>query len=888
MNRLLPLVLVLGLVLAGLFVVLGDPPPVDEPLGPILTAPAGEDPTSARADAELDDAGTTEATARRAEVAGDPDGASLEDLEAAAPEVLPWPEDGIELTLVRAADGAPAAEALVTYLAGSNGDMRSTCYELLLGTGRMSVGRLARAETYRADASGRVRVPDPVQEALVQVRAGDAWGFELLGGIFEEDLRVELEVPRTLEVRVEDGLGVPVADQDVALGGPWSQVVWGSPRTDARGLAEVTHANTLLRAIYGQEPPLLEVSVDTWDGTRVGQEVDLRAMPADPVRLVLPVGGEVRVSVATPGGEALDSDGCAVELEVRDGATVRTLMGWTTGSSEAVFRNLPAGAAVVARLGEWADEGELAPSEGVVPQPEAGPLHLVVTVVPPPDRSIVARLVDADGNPLAGETCYVSAEARSGRGTSSSSTGGRRTDDEGRVDYELQGFLVEGAGPDRVLRLTFSVHRVEGPAWVSEPQVLEGPFELPMDLGDVVCAMPPLLVAGRLEDTAGRPIEGGWVRAKVLPPGEDPTEVTNLHWAMEDVAGQTSGPSDEDGRFAVHGRPEPGGLYVTASADGFGESDHLPVRVGSADVVVRLGAAGSLLGSARIPDGSAPDIWSMGIQPAVEADRTGFSPETITGGWRSDGTWWDSDLQASGQFGWRDLEPGVYNVRLRCEGIAEPLETWLELRVRPGEALRDPRLQKLELGDLVTAVEVEVVDGAGQPVDGAVGQQVGSRGWASPVAFPGGRRTLMLAETPAAFRFSAPGYLDEDVDVTAGPLRVTLLQAPTLTLTVPRGLVMPEGGELRVGLVPVGAEASRGPHVEGVGFVDGRATVRPTALGELRVLMALVTAEEGWQNFSQVDWPDGEPTVTIDAGSDGLVVDLDVTQGMVDGATGSF
>ena len=67
--------------------------------------------------------------------------------------------------------------------------------------------RLQGVAPYRADEAGRVRVPEPGRLALVRASMGALRGYEVCGGLFDPDLRIELAEPVQLVVAVEDGTG---------------------------------------------------------------------------------------------------------------------------------------------------------------------------------------------------------------------------------------------------------------------------------------------------------------------------------------------------------------------------------------------------------------------------------------------------------------------------------------------------------------------------------------------------------------------------------------------------------------------------------------------------------------------------------------------------------
>ncbi|MDF1799374.1 MAG: carboxypeptidase-like regulatory domain-containing protein [Planctomycetota bacterium] len=885
MNRALPLVLVLALIAAAAFWLLQDPDPSPDDR---LTVPVAEreaDAAKDRAAPELGDEPSVEpavdSSAGRTEVDSS---AAAGPLSAAT--VLDWPADGVELSLVLAGTGEPAADALVRYIPCNDSVLRGWLFGLIHGDGKLPGGELAEAKSYRADGSGRVRVPDPDQAALVQVELAELCGYELLGGLFEPDLRVELDVPRSLEVRVEDGLGSTIGNQEVACDGPWSQVAWGWVRTDSSGALRLRNANTLLAAVYSPGPAPFELSTNTWDQQRVTEVVDLRAVPDEPVVLVLPAGGEVQVKVVGTDGNPIPESSNQVALEVIDGAGSRVLREHVFGDNVVRFSGLPPGAKVSARLGMFADSELVSGDEGLVPAAGSEPLLLLVTVEPPPDRGLRGRLVDAEGEPLGGTSYSFRSVLRMGGGSSSSTAGGRKTDSEGRFEEELGSHLTGVKDGESSLRLTFTVEREDGPDWVSEALAFTGELELPMELGDVTCAAPPLLVAGRVLDPGGEPVEGARVGVSFLPPGAAAPSQGGSSYELRHLEGQSSKQTGADGRFAVHAATTEARLYLSAAAEGYSPSEEVPFQAGATDVEVSLAGAGSLMGSLRFPEGTEPSSWTAGIQPLLEADRESFSPDTITGGWSSDGTWWDSNLDRGPNFGWNDLASGLYNVRIKLEGVSDPVRQWDQLLVVAGEVNRDARLQEVELDGLVTTVPLEVVDPKGAPVPGARVKAVGNQDWAAWTTLPGGLGSLAVIELPTEVLFQAEGFLSKSATLDGSALRIVLEPAPKVTLRLPAELEVPSDSAL---IAHFQAVAQPETPWFGLGsyeaeFEDGQCQIFAPSLGQVSVDLVLMTTVGFNRTMVGLDWPEGPFVLDLAAGSDGASFEVPVTQVMVDAA----
>ena len=249
-----------------------------------------------------------------------------------------------------------------------------------------------------------------------------------------------------------------------------------------------------------------------------------------------------------------------------------------------------------------------------------------------------------------------------------------------------------------------------------------------------------------------------------------------------------------------------------------------------------------------------------------------------------DSVWWDSTLDSGADFGWTDLKPGLYNVRIKLQGVAEPVRQWDGLVVEPGELNRDGRLQDIDLDGMVTSVPIEVVAVGGGAVPAASVQLVGGTDWTPWTKLPGGQGSISLVELPAEVRVQAEGYLTRTVAVDGRPLQVVVDLAPTIELILPPGLQLPEEAELQAQLTyRHGDDGSWRPSgADPAAFRDGRARTSVAGLGELRVTVLLERPIGFGSSTSWLTWPGQPPVFEITAGSDGAVFDLPVTQAMID------
>ena len=321
-------------------------------------------------------------------------------------------------------------------------------------------------------------------------------------------------------------------------------------------------------------------------------------------------------------------------------------------------------------------------------------------------RTLEIRVADPHGRPIAGAEVSVVTRASSLlRGLS---------DERGRCRVELSALDAGAYGiPGTLGRVTL---RASSPAHAASA-LLHVPLEqcdgrtLDLTLGG-----PPLVLAGRVVDAAGRAVEGAFVSAGgdgsfVPPPGEN---VFESPWLPETRTGA-------DGSFAIAGLlREP--QYVRVFAEGFAERLE---RIAPTDGIERfectlvLRGGATLSGTVRGPDGEPaaqalvfaepvdrPSVWSArlagydarlaGVAPCTTTDENGqFRLQGILAGTRR--LWatragdvassvleldpdlpatWDPRLEAGHGLALRVLdERGApcagLRVRMRCDGLPD-------------------------------------------------------------------------------------------------------------------------------------------------------------------------------------------------------------------------
>lgn len=257
--------------------------------------------------------------------------------------------------------------------------------------------------------------------------------------------------------------------------------------------------------------------------------IDPRALPDHPLRLVAPATGSLVVRLVEPGG-ALLQDGALVGLGP-PGDPEENFRAYETRRSEGGEARFPR-VALGERLRVRVVVGGRPPLAVAVDGPlEAGDEVVVPLTVDQGYPELVGRAVGPDGQPLGSRRGRVQLD-QAGRGLRVLPL---VTLADGTFTVRLFEDL-DGTPARLALELTDSGRGFE--AAVSDLALAPAG---PTRLGDLHFLPRPLLVSGRVVDSAGGPLPGVSVRVEVADP-------SSPHRSWQTVGGVT----DRDGRFEIH------------------------------------------------------------------------------------------------------------------------------------------------------------------------------------------------------------------------------------------------------------------------------------------------------------------------------------------------
>ena len=223
-------------------------------------------------------------------------------------------------------------------------------------------------------------------------------------------------------------------------------------------------------------------------------------------------------------------------------------------------------------------------------------------------------------------------------------------------------------------------------------------------------------------------------------------------------------------------------------------------------------------------------------------------------------------LDSSGEFEIGDLAPGDYDVVLRDRSSKSTVWRVEGVEVRGGEVARDPRLDPLDLREVVGVLELRIVDASGDPVlAGGIRVLDLSRredAMTIPLKFWDGRVEIVHAGRGLDLEISAPGFLEETVRGIAQDWTVALRAPPLLRLVLAEGVRAPTGQEYVVlVLLPVAGSLHLDWPEQWIVAVgdDAPGEILAPRLGRMQVAIGVATYDAEAGEFSATS------DVTLDA-----------------------
>lgn len=712
--------------------------------------------------------------------AGDPESGSGE----TGPEPTPGDEDRADasgdepaigarrVVVVRGEPPVPVADAEVLFLDERQGQQRVRGLEPQPPRNEWPD---RWGQRLRTDAEGVALVRGPGGTLLVAARSGDEFAFAPLRSNRQQVvLTLVADEQVTVQVRRIDER--PAAQVPLALlqwhGAGEADAIWRG-ESGADGQVVVHHFQLYRRPLRQADAAerFAAIAVVPAPGPVLAEFVGRPATDA-PVRLQLPPAGEVEVVLTDHRGTPLLSPAWVVvrHRDQTDAAGPFPLSqallhrGVRKPPGEAPLRLPWIGANADLQVSAHFDADRRGTSTTA-----SGPDHDGATArvsLPLGERQVVlaGRVLQPDGTPCASATlsAVVWDAARDRLATHVTCV------EDGRFDL-----VMPGRGGDGPFALQV---RHRSPAADSQPQELGARTHVPeltggrrVELGDLVLGLLPPLVAGLVTDDLGAAIGGAAVQVQV----HDPEQKRGEPWRNLPQLGTRTA---DDGTFRVCGERPPGELRVRADTDRHFAASQ-PLQTQGQQVALRLDRNGIVRGQALLPDWVADDVLSLVLQPvdgALRKDHTRSTPLR---------------RRTGGRFTIEPLRPGRFDALVTVRNVATPALTIVDCFVPPGES-RDPRLQHLDLREVLFRYRLRAVDSAGQPaaLDGPIQATLslpdGTR-VESGFRWQRGRAELITPSALAELLFFGRGFVPQrltlgpgDHDVYLQTLRPALLELP--------------------------------------------------------------------------------------------------------------
>jgi hypothetical protein len=602
--------------------------------------------------------------------------------------------------------------------------------------------RRERAVEAKTGTDGCTRFSAPPEHATVEARLGANWAFTVVNQVPDDRcVTLRLAPDREFLVRVVDAAGTPVGGVPVALRrrvNAKPSFTWKCTDTQpGTGLAMFLHFQRRLEQGAG------------WHALFAFPVRDQTLIPVDegttiepPITLVLPDTGRVRVRVRTPEGNAPDLEGVDLQLDAfeREAGGARL---WPDGPwarpridarGEALAPWIGLGLQIKAAL--ILDDDEVVARSIVGPARPGEEVTCELVLSRPSPHVVTGRFVLRDGRAWPAATVNANATifpvpSRWPR------TRAIEVQSDGR--FRMPVHEARPANGTRSFRFSAPHPGGLGEVIAIVPLDQAVPPE-GLDLGDVLLDHGDLLVSGRVADAARQPITGASfsVGARAVASGK-------ALWPGIQFAGIVR--STQDGEFALYlpsGETQPSEeLRLTTRAKGFAAECDRDVRRGDRNVEVVLTQAGALAGSLELDHGLAHDDVTL----FLTSETRQFVP-----------------LRPDATFEVLELLPGMYSLEVRRRGAngrpeREPAALVGGLLVRAGETCRDPRIQKLRIGSVLTTLRIRVVDRASTPLNGAAISVVGLADARPAMSKDDGLCLVRCEALPVDLEVSAFGYL---------------------------------------------------------------------------------------------------------------------------------
>lgn len=614
-----------------------------------------------------------------------------------------WPSP-TTIAVVDAATGRPCPGAQV-WVAGAD----HPAYQTPRDPAAPARERLVRhGRALRCNAQGEVAVPDDLQSggfAEAGALVGERWSARSLPWPPRSRLVLAVDDDPVLNVHLR-------GPDERPLGlGVFASLLPGGQATapTLRHTADAATGALLLRPAAlrqaarrspsrdGQldDEGLLQLTLDAVTSAPVRTTFDLhRPLPAD-VTLRAPAFGSLRVRVTDTDGKPI-AQGHAHAAAIDPATGQRTLHGvyQAIRGGEAFFPAVALGLQVHVQANEEFGPATIATLTGPTKAGEEV-LHAVELGKARPDGKVLheirGRLLDPAGQPMPDRLVHAVADAVTSGSQPVHANG--TSDATGRFVLRLLGPFPDGT--ELVLAVAASGRPGQGRVDHFATRPLP-PTQPGTALGDVRVGPAPLLVAGRVVDTRGKPVHA---RLEVRREGHPDTDAPALPGTMQTT--------DRDGGFAAHASFATGkSLRVRCQPTLGGPAIEQTFAPGSRDVVVTVPALTAVSGRLQLADPrQGRNLQVLMVPPAMDADPW-CGTSAMVGP--------PAPVEPDGSFVTWPVAAGRYLLIVRLANAFE-LARVADVVVPDDGAVDDPRLVAIDVSKALRLVTVTSVPGGRTP-----------------------------------------------------------------------------------------------------------------------------------------------------------------------------
>ena len=680
-----------------------------------------------------------------------------------------------------------------------------------------------------ADAEGRLAIRATANNGTLVARREQLFAQAWLGkqspvetsGPFAGEHVVELAPDRELTLRAVDGRGEAVAGVFIAVttkvqsqSGEASTSRGDLPPTDEHGIVEMKH--TQLWGGAALVEATARASMVAGDGPPVA--VDLRDPPKDPVDVPVPESGALEVALLWADGRPWTLPATST-LDLHVGPPDEHVYAHQPGRNmfrfdqdgRAVAAPVPCGKKLVVST------TTAFPDQTVDGPAGAGERVRVELRLSDKTSIVVGRVLLPDRSPFVGRAMIMFENA------SGSASQELATEADGRFRTVVREHL--GNQP------SIALQRRDDRTWSPIGEEAEIALRAPLvpglnDVGDVVLAPAPVLVAGRLVDGDGKPAKG-------VQPDLERTRIGEREsWQQ---AWDTPIRLDDEGRFEVRSLPKGRNYRIRVRGDGT-PMQPIEFAPGTTDLVIKVERGGSV--RATFLADPLLESLSFRLVPPAGARKDPRSPFADESGWPRR----DAERKLSVQ--WCGLAAGPHRLLVACRGL-DPLVD-LTVMVPAGGETDDARLRDIDLRGKVRRIEVEVTDVHGTRLSATARVFVhsgndASQAWYGQEIAPSGRaKARFIVSQPVELVVVARGCRARTLPGVFGDTSVALATAPSVTLQWVDAAQLPAGVNASLHCIGANQPAGRWPSavIDRDGGSQSTGSVENELVGESSLALA--------------------------------------------------